>query len=62
MGDDKYPAAKVFHLFVRYSWGWDFRLWPFGWLTYSQCEGKKLYFSPDATPDHPRAFVFWRRP
>jgi hypothetical protein len=48
-------------LFVRYPWGWDIRIWPFGWLTYSKCSGeRKFYFSPDATPCHERAIIFWR--
>ena len=51
--EDPYPILWFGPFFTNYGWGWNFR-WFGGWVVWVRRE-RKLYWSPDATPNHPRS-------
>jgi hypothetical protein len=52
----KYP--KTYGPLTIYSWGWQVEL--FGWFLCAVSKPfKQLYISPDATPDHERAWLLY---
>lgn len=54
----QYPRTYLNRL-TFYSWGWDLRLGK-GYLTLSRAgHPAMLYYSPDATPSHPKARQLW---
>lgn len=47
----------------RCSWGGNIWLFGLGWITWVTKPGPGvfIYYSPDATPDHPKARRLWGR-